>query len=191
MAKQFPEIICICETWLTPDFSDCLFPHHDKYQIFRKDRTLSRGGGVVIMVRNDLNCHLIEHDCLANVEALCVRVKCNNTEFYVTNIYRRNVAEISVLKQYEELFRLLTDTKLPVVIVGDFNLPGINWEIPNAPSTFCQNQFLDTFLSYGLIQKVTTPTVNWASKCPVFVGKILNVFLFFFRFSVNIRHAVL
>ena len=158
MTNQFPEIICICETWLKSDFSDCLFPYHDKYQIFRKDRDRTRGGGVVIMVRNDLNCHLIEYECLSNVEALCVRIKCNAIEFYVANFYRHSVAEVSVLKQYEEVFRLLTETKLPVVITGDFNLPGINWEIPDAPTAFKQNQFLDTFLSFGLVQKVTEPT---------------------------------
>ena len=81
LANNFPEIICISETWLKPDFPDSLLPYHDKYNVFRKDRTLRPGGGVIILVRNDLNSHLLEYDCLSDVEALCVQVKCNNIEF--------------------------------------------------------------------------------------------------------------
>ena len=82
---NYPEIVCISETWLKPDMPDSLLPFHSKYQIFRKDRKLRNGGGVAIMVRNDLNCHLVEYDCLSLVEVLCLRVKCNDVEFFIAN----------------------------------------------------------------------------------------------------------
>ena len=101
------------------------------------------------MVRNDINSHLLDYDCVTDIEALCVQVKYNNTEFCIANFYRRNVADVSVLKSYEVVFRLLTEKKVPIVIAGDFNLPDINWNIPHASTNFSQDKFLEAFLSHG------------------------------------------
>ena len=89
---------------------------------------------------------------------IIIYIKCNDVEFLIANFYRCNVAETSVLTAYEDAFKAFADTKLPVVVTGDFNLPGINWDIPSAPTTFSQNKFLDAFLDFGFVQKVLKPT---------------------------------
>ncbi len=47
-----PDVIGVTETWLNDSFSDKEILPYD-YQIFRKDRS-SRGGGVLIAVRNSI-----------------------------------------------------------------------------------------------------------------------------------------
>ncbi|CAK1544542.1 unnamed protein product [Leptosia nina] len=49
------DIICLSETWLTPDFSDYEY-FHVGYNVYRQDRGAGgeRGGGVLIAVRRDL-----------------------------------------------------------------------------------------------------------------------------------------
>ena len=51
--ETFPEIIAICETKLNDDIGNEAMPKN--YTIIRKDRSRGRGGGVCIMVREDLN----------------------------------------------------------------------------------------------------------------------------------------
>ncbi|KAF4524974.1 hypothetical protein B566_EDAN008036 [Ephemera danica] len=49
-----PDIICICETWLSSDIADSeILP--DKYTIYRKDRPNNRHGGVILAVNSELN----------------------------------------------------------------------------------------------------------------------------------------
>ena len=54
--ETFPEIIAICETKLNDDIGNEAIPKH--YTIIRKDRSRGRGGGVCIMVREDLNSNV-------------------------------------------------------------------------------------------------------------------------------------
>ena len=61
------------------------------------------------MVRNDLNSRRLDYDCTSTVEALCVSVKHNNSEFCVANFYRNNVADVTVLEPFECVHKLLAD----------------------------------------------------------------------------------
>lgn len=49
------DIICLSETWLTPNFTDAEYFYHN-YNVFRRDRGSGdvRGGGVLIAVRSEL-----------------------------------------------------------------------------------------------------------------------------------------
>ena len=57
------------------------------------------------------------------------------------------------------LIKFLVSKRLPLVLMGDFNLPGIVWDpVVSAPSTHNQIDFLNIFIKNGLKQIVTEPT---------------------------------
>ncbi len=53
------DLICITESWLTPDVPDsaCFIPG---YQVFRKDRKSGLGGGVMCYARESMRCCVAE-----------------------------------------------------------------------------------------------------------------------------------
>ena len=64
------DILCLCETWITPSTPDRLL-NITGYNLFRNDRPsnsrLSRGhGGVAVFVRDTLECHQIVTSNAAN-----------------------------------------------------------------------------------------------------------------------------
>ena len=50
-----PDIVVGTESWLTPDILDSeIVPTNLEYAMFREDRTSNTGGGVFILVKNDI-----------------------------------------------------------------------------------------------------------------------------------------
>lgn len=54
-ASLEPSLIAITETWLTSEITDD-FISLSKYHIFRRDRSLRQGGGVLLYIRDDIQC---------------------------------------------------------------------------------------------------------------------------------------
>ena len=47
---------------------------------------------------------------------------------------------------------------MPVVVVGDFNYPNIDWSVPVNTGSMCSSLFLTSILQNGLTQLVNLPT---------------------------------
>ena len=47
---------------------------------------------------------------------------------------------------------------MPVVVVGDFNYPNIDWSVPVNTGSMCSSLFLTSILQNGLTQLVNIPT---------------------------------
>jgi hypothetical protein len=73
-------------------------------------------------------------------------------------VYKPSVQDVNLLEPIKALIDKLDKSNLPFLLVGDFNLPGIDWHSGTATSNFMQNDFLDAFNKYGLYQKVLQPT---------------------------------
>ncbi len=67
----------------------------------------------------------------------------------------------SSVDQSVQLYRLLhyfCDTPLPVVLIGDFNLPHIEWARHDCPGTTVYSEFMNLVNTNSLVQKVLVPT---------------------------------
>lgn len=78
------DIITITETWLKSGHYNSEFIS-DKYRVFRKDRcesniTSSRGGGVLIAVREDIECDEFKIPEMNELEAACVQFPLSQAE---------------------------------------------------------------------------------------------------------------
>ena len=124
-----PEILCIDETKLTPDFSTAQF-HIEGYHFppFRRDRIQNLnsthfGGGKIVYVKEDLISHrLVKHET-EHAETICINLTIQERKWFIMFAYRPesidrklffdevNKSLSKVTKEYENL-----------IIVGDLNI---------------------------------------------------------------------
>ena len=143
---------CFTETWLTDSISDFeILP--TKFSIFRKDRS-SRGGGVLIAVDASLPCSIISSP--STLEVITVSIGIHLPVILCTVYVPPNSTDdyqVSLLNYLTEL----SSSSAHVIIVGDFNLPDINWSsltgMSSSSKLFCEFVF-----DNNLIQHVDSPT---------------------------------
>ena len=160
-----PDIILGTETWLDPSIkSSEIFPRG--YSVFRKDRTKSGGGGVLIAVTSELICEEVP-ELDSNCEIIWAKIKLiGNGTLYLGSYYRRNVSDQESLVQLEaSLSRIRNVKNANIVIGGDFNFPAWDWKTrgrrtlkPKAAYVDLHNQFAEMVDNHNLTQLVTEPT---------------------------------
>ena len=163
-----PSAVGLCETLITADLPDQLLCGNN-YNIVRKDRN-SHGGGVALLVhRNyDTNEVLISSQ-FKNIEIVAADITVHKTKYRVVVFYRppqytSDDAEYMRLATY--CFRsLMSRNSMRVIIMGDFNLPEVDWRFYSAPTNVIYDSLLGFVNEYGLTQFVTEPTRIDKSGC--------------------------
>lgn len=148
----------LTETWLTDDVldSEVSIPN---YTIFRKDRVSRRGGGVLLGCHNALKCRRrpdLEQD---NLELLLVEVRLSSrNKMLLGNCYR---APDSGTQPLEALAGVLTNVSHQynhICIVGDFNLPSLQWNsssgLPTSSGSSIDDIFVDAVMTAHSLQQV-------------------------------------
>ncbi|KAK4810955.1 hypothetical protein QYF61_013363 [Mycteria americana] len=169
VSSQSYDVIGISETWWNES--------HDRsagmegYRLFRRNRQGRRGGGVAPYVRDRCDCTaLTVRDDV--VESLWVRIKGmeNKGDVTVGVYYRSPSQDVST----DELFcRQLGEISglVALVLMGDFNFPGIDWEYHTAVTSrsWKSLKFVedDNFLS----QVLSEPTRKGAFLDLLFVNR--------------------
>jgi len=155
------DIGLVTETWLTEGFTNGLLDPESKYDIVRHDRLFSVGGGVCIAIRHGLKYVGVCCSTASNVEMSCIDVVYGNCRFRFIAVYRPpqygSSAKEYVNKLVESL-ELLCQVAWPVIIVGDLNCPGINWQSNSSPLDGVQDKLLDCIVEFGFTQCVELPT---------------------------------
>lgn len=85
------DIIMITETWLKPVIPDGLIDPSRGYHIIRRDRLVSTGGGVCILIRKSV--HFSEITISENVEILAVDVRASLIKHRFIVVYRPPYSE--------------------------------------------------------------------------------------------------
>jgi len=151
-----PDIIGITETWTTKNVLDAEI-HLSGYQMFRCDRnTENRGGGVLLYVRDSLKATEVHIK-----SGFGEHVWCQIGELTVGVIYRSNNSRIVGQENNNNLFKLLREVcQKPVLILGDFNYPDIDWSTYTALSSASHDccEFINTVEDCFLTQHVSCPT---------------------------------
>ena len=141
------DIVFVTETWLTDFiFDQEILPTN--YRIFRKDRQ-SRGGGVMIAIREPISDSL---------EIISVNLILHKpiTLWCIYNPPCPNYSQVAK-ETIQYLSALLQSTANPTIIVGDFNLPDINWDNLMATST-SSSDFCDFIFDNALLKINDKPT---------------------------------
>ena len=124
--------LCFCETFLTDEISDSELMIPD-FTITRCDRRQRMGGGVCMYVKNSVNFTTCVSYSNSTCELLIVRL--HDPSLIIVLIYRppscstENFDDI-INQVYQFTYSLATP--LPnIIMLGDFNLPDVNWAAPN------------------------------------------------------------
>jgi len=154
------EIIIGTESWLNPSIqSSEIFSSN--MNVFRKDRS-SKGGGVFIAVSDKLIASLqtqLDTDC----EIIWVKIEISGSKSsYIGAYYRPNENDLKSLENLNLSLENLKKTNSNIYLAGDFNLPGIDWELGitkhNARYKNQHDLFLDILNDHNLVQIINTPT---------------------------------
>ena len=117
-----PHIVCLCETWLKKN----RLPSFINYKHFSICRPVRAGGGISILVRNDLCVSDLKLIGFAqgNLEVQAVTVHGQGRKLDIMNLY--NPGKSIAVKEFEHYFSQLGQSR---IIVGDFNAHNHMWDI--------------------------------------------------------------
>ena len=125
------DAICVTESWLKPDIPDSSVSLPN-YNIFRKDRPFTEGGGVCIFLNSKFPCNRLPHCEVPDVESLWIQIRPNSLPRSVTSIILCVVYHSTSNREPENetlcnhicsnLDQLLTDhPNAHIIVTGDFN----------------------------------------------------------------------
>ena len=179
-------MVFVTETWLSGAFSDTMINLDDQFQIFRCDRISRRGGGVCALVSNELKCvrlNLSDRNRSLLDQSQCELIHFDiyfsDTKYRIVLVYRppsstlENSKLPNATKSIIDLMYNIAHPTSTTVILGDFNLPFIDWHSYSARNDGVSSCFLDCFLNLGLHQFVLEPT----RYTQVGAGNILDIVL--------------
>ena len=154
LKMEDPDILCLIETWLTKDVSDSVFCPPG-FNVVRRDRD-SRGGGVLLLIRSCISFRQIcVPGCFSHIELICVDVSLGCAVWRIIGYYRSGGFD-DIAREYAidtiECLKFLCNGGETICLLGDFNLPLINWKFNQAPNNEIYNVFLKFFREYGLYQ---------------------------------------
>ena len=155
-AENF-DLIALTETFITDNIdlpSEYQIPN---FKLFTKSRN-SRGGGVALYCKTELNPTEIETSDDPNIEHLCVQINTNANKTNINVVYRRPSQKLEIdTAMYSSIQSTLNNTD--AIIMGDFNLPQINWKDHTYVET--ESERLMHFVEENfLYQHVNEPTRN-------------------------------
>lgn len=154
-------IFALCETWLDPSIFDSHIIPLDLYTVFRRDRSSSRGGGVMRAIPSSFPCHRLCDLESDKLEALFVEITFNKKHL-VACVYCLPAVRS---ESYEQL-RHSVERMVSVVgkyhnilVLGDFNAQ-IDWHDPLSPTPqdLASDSLLDIMDTNRFTQLCTEPT---------------------------------
>ena len=151
------DIIILTETWLNSNTLNKDL-NLKNYTIYRKDREEGKGGGVLNAVKSKLMSK--QMSICKSMEALLVKVKLKKQQINILALYRSPNPKYHTPNLMSKIERIVKKHIKNIIIVGDFNLPQINWS--NISQTLGQNEIstalVNMIVNNDLKQHVNVPT---------------------------------
>lgn len=155
------DIICVTESWLDLNFSNGLLDPKGYFNIYRFDRTCDHpAGGVCILVNRNIDSANIDMhaDCvLVELVALSIFVNAQ-LAFTLVCCYIAPSVSRDFFNNTIKCMRNICTTCASCILVGDFNLPNIDWLSNNFPGDFKSQLFLTFFTDFGFFQYISECT---------------------------------
>ena len=135
------------ETWLSCSIIDNeILP--TGYSIYHLDRDY-RGGGVAIFVKSSISSKLYNADPSLHLECVSVEICCQPSfNLMVSCVYIPPNLDVVTLSSLDDFIKSLPSTHTHLII-GDFNMPNINWSTFSSPSSL-SDSFCDLLLESNL-----------------------------------------
>lgn len=157
-----PDIVVATETWLKPEIFDAELDSDD-YLIYRRDRTRTTRGGVLIAVHKTINSTIVNTDH-TDAEIIWVKLMVYGQQHIILGAcYRPDVNDKTTMPEVKKSLDKITNNQhRNVILAGDFNFPGWDWaklELkPNCQQVQLHEEFKTFLDDNGMVQEVTKPT---------------------------------
>lgn len=160
-----PDIVLITETWLHEIIPDTEIAPPG-YSMVRRDRD-GRGGGVAFLVKKGVNYSSL--DAADGIEAVWIKTKLNNRTVFIGGVYRPPNSPVEYILQLRRFMDSHFREKDNIILLGDFNLPAIDWHSHVAVDSHDAScdLFLDLIFSFNLHQVVNEFTRVCATRSSV------------------------
>lgn len=159
-------VLVFTETWLHADINSSEIS--SEYTLFRCDRSVStsshsRGGGVLIAVKNNIDCEFISTPNCQDLEQVAVCIKLQQRSFYIIAIYLPPNSSPELYSAHADAVQHVADLSAEhdvVLSIGDFNLPSLHWQldcdangyIPSNMSTDSERNLIENLFATGMHQ---------------------------------------
>ena len=159
------EMFFFTESWLSSKITDSMIDISG-FSVLRCDRLHSVGGGVALYYKNHLNIKQVFHSlgnipCLDNFEYLCVDYSngINCVRFICCYLPPKFASCTETVKSLCNLIGNLTsDNSKPSFLIGDFNLPKMDWKVPSSFGGASHDIFLNFCINNNWTQQVSQST---------------------------------
>lgn len=158
-----PDVIALTETWLHNGVFDSEFTP-PQFCAHRRDRN-SRGGGVALLFRKGLKVVRLSEP--PGAEAMFCKLFFENECLVIGVVYRPPGEDVKVLEELKAFIASLISQNTKLILCGDFNLPGIDWNTFSATNNdiVCGEELIDIAFRFDLRQIVKDCTrVHGESK---------------------------
>ena len=150
--QESVDIICVSEIWTTADQMTEL-----KIRGFQQPACSYRSyGGVATYIREGIPFAELSPSVICE-DSVWLQVQSLDRLMVIGNVYRSPNSSRENNDRIIATIREVSSTCPILTIVGDFNLPDVNWEYTHATSSL-GNQFVDCFDDCFLYQLVEKPT---------------------------------
>ena len=150
-----PDLILVTESWCREDISDAFLklPGYMLQTELRKDRADTAngiGGGLLVYAKPSLNVLFVDSGSDFN-QHCSFKIVTETEELNFTLVYRPPNSRPDTVSDLTELVR---QTRGKTVVIGDFNLPSINWTSGQATGRAaefvqaCGDQFLEQVVDF-------------------------------------------
>ena len=161
-------IFAITETWLSSSvLNNEIFP--SSFTVFRHDRG-SRGGGVLLAVHQSLSSHQLPSP--SHLELVTVKVT-HSSSVIICVVY---IPPNSSLDYYSQVFQYLESIvcNSRLIVLGDFNLPNINWSCLSAHCP-ASELLCNLVFRYNFTQFVNFPTHTQGNTLDLVLSNSVNL----------------
>ena len=158
-----PHVIFVTETKLCPSDQSSEYFGFSNYILYRKDRvSVDGGGGVAILVRNDLVSESFFENSWNDLEVVACLTRFNSKKLLLVCVYRPPNSTTQYNYRINEIINRtsLVDVE-QCLICGDFNFRKIDWNnhlVLTESDTSIEQMFYDETQSSFLHQHVTENT---------------------------------
>jgi hypothetical protein len=154
------DVLCTTESWASDEnICDAMLSLNGKFNVYRCDRKNGKcGGGVFILVRKSIPSLAVRvHAKFSTCEIVAIDIQ-TSTPVRLICVYRPPNYDVSETKLLLKCISSLFDVNLSCVVVGDFNVPHINWQNLSSRGDVVHASVLNFAIDSGLSQLVTSPT---------------------------------
>lgn len=168
-----PDVLCIVETKLNEQDVVSQYLDCKDYWMFRKDRNHC-GGGVLIMVKKELEVAELPKSICPDIEAAACVIRCTGSQVLLCCIYRPPNASKRYNKMVRKVIKKMSNLgHRQIIICGDFNYRQINWA-KNIATGHEPKKFLDVCQDVFLYQHVREHTRSRGGDKPSLLDLVLT-----------------